>query len=193
MMQVLLKKISICDYLEQELQAETKSEFHDGEVVAMTGASKNHNLILINLIGELYAFLKGTNCKIYPSDMLLKLEQCQKYVYPDLMIVCEESQTEQQTEKGLPALLNSEVIIEILSESTAHYDRTEKRRCYFMLDSLQQYVMIDSEKMEVTSYTRTQENDWLVNTFKSITEKVKIKDCQIQLSQLYGKISFDKS
>lgn len=192
MMQVLLKKISVYDYLEQELQAEIKSEFHDGEVVAMAGASENHNLILTNIIIALGNCL-DENCKIYPSDMLLKLEQCQKYVYPDLMIVCEESQTEQQTEKGLPALLNPEIIVEILSESTANYDRTEKRRCYFMLDSLQQYVMIDSEKMEATSYIRTQDNDWLVDTFKSIIEKVKIKDCQVQLSQVYGKITFDKS
>jgi Uma2 family endonuclease len=190
-MKVLVKTISEVEYLEQEAVATTKSEYHHGEIVNMAGAREEHNLIVANAIVELGICLKGKHCKIYPSDMPLKLAQCNKYVYPDVMVVCDKADLEQLSKKGLKALLNPTVIIEVLSENTALYDKVEKKRCYQMLASLQQYVMIDSTQVALTHYIRTSGGQWMVETLQSLEESVQIGDCFIKLADLYAQISFE--
>jgi len=189
-MQLLIKKVSTTDFLENELIADFKSEYHNGEVVKMTGATENHNLIVSNILGELYICLKGKNCKVYPSDLLLELKQCKKYVYPDVMLLCEKAILEKKTNKSLEFLTYPEVVIEVLSESTEFYDKTEKKRCYFMLESLKQYIMIDSRKIEVISYTITSEGDWLMEIFNTKEEKLTVGDCKIPLEDIYNQLFF---
>jgi Uma2 family endonuclease len=186
----ILTKITVEEYLQNEAQAEVKSEYHNGEVVAMAGAQLAHNQIVGNLIGELYICLKGGNCQIYPSDMLLYLPDCEKFVYPDLMIVCGEVQLDKAKRQGLDVLLNPTVIIEVLSESTATYDRTEKLHCYLMLNSLQQYVLVDSEKVHISTYTRTTENDWLLHMEQNINQNIHIHECNVALKDIYNRIGF---
>jgi Uma2 family endonuclease len=190
-MRFLVKTTSEIEYLEQEVQASIKSEYHNGEILNMAGAKEEHNLIITNLVGELYICLKGKNCKIYPSDMLLKLEQCKKYVYPDVMIVCGKAHIERLSEKGSDVLLNPQIVIEVLSASTASYDKVEKKRCYQMVDTLQQYIMIDSTQTEVTSYTRTPEGDWIVEILQNKKESIQIGDCLIPLADLYAQVNFE--
>jgi Uma2 family endonuclease len=140
-----LTKISVEEYLQNEAKAEFKSEYHAGEVVAMAGAQFIHNQIVANLIIEIGTCLKAKNCQILPSDMLLKIPECEKFVYPDISIICGEVQMDELKHFGLDVLLNPRVIIEVLSDSTSVYDQTEKRRCYFTLPSLAQYVLVGSE------------------------------------------------
>lgn len=189
-MQILIEKITEVDFLTQEVFAAHKSEYHDGEVLAMAGASENHNLIVSNVLVALGICLKGKKCKIYPSDMLLHLAQCRKFVYPDLTLVCQEAEVEKNEKGQAEYLRNPEVVIEVLSKSTGFYDKNEKRRCYFMLDSLEQYIMVDSEKKEVISYTRTPKNNWLMDTLGKDEEKVKIKDCEVSLEDIYEQVVF---
>ncbi|MFN3317053.1 MAG: Uma2 family endonuclease, partial [Raineya sp.] len=125
----LLTKISVEEYLEQEAKAEHKSEYHAGETKAMAGASRNHNVLVANIITILNNCLKEKSCLVLPSDMLVKLPDCEKYVYPDLIIVCGEEKYEKH--RGLDVLLNPTIVIEVLSESTANYDSNEKMECYF--------------------------------------------------------------
>lgn len=188
---MLIKTFPELAYLEQEVNASVKSEYHNGEILNMAGAKEEHNLIVSNLVGELYLCLKGKNCKIYPSDMLVKLEQCKKYVYPDVIVVCQKAEIERKSEKGADVLLNPTIVIEVLSPSTAVYDKVEKKRCYQMLDSLQQYVMIDSAKVEVTSYTRTPEGDWLLEILENIAERIQIGNCLVKIEDLYSQVVFE--
>nr|MCU0447259.1 Uma2 family endonuclease [Microscillaceae bacterium] len=78
----------------------------------------------------------------------------------------------------------------VLSESTAAYDQSEKMRCYFTLPSLQQYVMVHSEKIDINTYTRTPENDWLLHLATQSEDKVKIGDCEIAIQDIYNKVGF---
>jgi Uma2 family endonuclease len=188
-MQWLLKTIPELSYLEQESTAPIKSEYHNGEILNMAGASEAHNLLVTNVLGELYACLKVKNCKLYPSDMLLKLEQCKKYVYPDVMLVCESAEIERKSENSAEVVLNPTIVIEVLSPSTASYDKTEKKRCYQMLDSLRQYVMIDSTQTEVISYKRTPEGDWLLEILQNRSEAILIGDWLIKLADLYANVA----
>lgn len=193
--------ISPEEYLQEEAQALHKSEYYAGEVVAMAGAQTAHNRIVSNLSGELYICLKRGKCVLFPSAMLLSLPECEKYVYPDIMIVCEEPQIQNTPlhlergrgevgRQGLDILHNPSVIIEVMSESTGAYDRTEKMDCYLKLDSLKQYVLVDSESIAIKTYTRTPENDWLMHTETDETKKITIGDCEIALEDVYHKIGF---
>jgi Uma2 family endonuclease len=185
-----LTQISPEEYLQQEAQAEHKSEYHAGEVVVMAGAQTAHNRIVANLMGEIGICLKYKNEVIFPSAMLLSLPECEKYVYPDMMIVREEPHITRQSRQGLDVLHNPSVIIEVMSESTALYDRTEKMDCYLKLASLKQYVLVDSEGVEIKTYTRTPENDWLMHTETDRNKTICIGDCEIALQDIYHKVGF---
>lgn len=184
-------KISPEEYLEQEAKAKTKSEYRAGEVVAMSGAQLAHNRIVAALLQLIGNCLEDTNCEVFPSDMLLKLPECELFTYPDVMIVCEEVQLDDSKRQGLDVLLNPSVVIEVLSKSTADYDRGEKMRCYLTLASLQQYVLIDSESKEIFTYNRTEEDDWLLKIFKKESDHLKIGDCEIALKDIYKKVKFE--
>lgn len=185
-----LTQISPEEYLQQEAQAEHKSEYHAGEVVAMAGAQTAHNRIVANLMGEIGICLKSKNDLLFASAMLLSLPACKKYVYPDLMIVCEEPNITRKSRQGLDVLHNPSVVIEVMSESTASYDRTEKMDCYLKLESLKQYVLVDSESVEIKTYTRTPENDWLMHTETDRNKTIQIGDCEIALQDIYHKVGF---
>lgn len=123
--------------------------------------------------------------------MLLKLPACKKYVYPDITIVCDEILLDENKKQGLDVLLNLSIIIEVLSESTKLFDKTEKLNCYCMLQSLQQYIMIDSEKFEIIIYTRTENNDWLIHIVANINEKIKIGEYEIDSKDIYNKVGYE--
>jgi Uma2 family endonuclease len=182
--------ISPEDYLTEEARADHKSEYHAGDIVAMAGAQTEHNRIVANLMVEIGICLKHSDCVLFPSDMLLALPECEKYVYPDLMIVCQEPIISRKERNGLDVLHNPSVVIEVMSESTASYDRTEKMDCYLKLASLKQYVLVDSEQTEIKTYTRTSENDWLLHTENDLAKKIQIGDCEVSLQDVYNRIGF---
>jgi Uma2 family endonuclease len=185
-----LTSISVEEYLLQESQAEYKSEYHAGETVAMAGAQFPHNVIVSNLIGELYDCLRKGKCQVIPSDMLISLPECEKFVYADVSVVCEKVQLSTQKRVGLDVLLNPNVVIEVLSESTELYDRVEKFGCYKTLKSMQQYVLVDSQKILVETFTRTAEDDWLLKSTNDKSKKVKIGECEILVEDIYHHLNF---
>jgi Uma2 family endonuclease len=184
-----LTHISIEDYLLQESQAEYKSEYHAGETVAMAGAKLPHNLVVSNLIYLLNACLWKGKCQVIPSDLLISLPECEKFVYADVTIVCEKVQLGEQR-YSIDVFLNPSVVIEVLSESTELYDRVEKFACYKTLKSMQQYVLVDSRKVLVETFTRTAENDWLLKSTNDKAQKVKIGECEILVEDIYHHVVF---
>ncbi|MDM8517752.1 Uma2 family endonuclease, partial [Desulfobacterales bacterium HSG16] len=116
-----------------------KREYFDGEIFAMAKASRRHNLIVANVIISLGSQLKNKPCCVYPSDMMLKIEKTGLNTCPDVMVVCNE---EKFTNEKQQTLLNPDVIIEVLSDSTEQYDRGEKFKQYRQLESLREYIII---------------------------------------------------
>ncbi|PKQ70587.1 Uma2 family endonuclease [Raineya orbicola] len=180
-----LVKISVEEYLEQEARNQHKSEYHAGEVIAMAGASINHNVVVRNLFKNLIFCIDENNCEIFTSDMLVKIPACEKFVYPDLIILCKDRQLEKH--KGIDVLLNPTIVIEVLSESTAHYDAHEKMECYFALESLKEYWLVDSEKVSIKGYKRQNESDWNLHLTKNPEEKIFIGECEILVKDIYLK------
>ncbi len=175
------------EYLQRELKAQEKSEYHHGQVQAMAGASENHVLIVTNLIAELRNCLKNTDCRVYATDRLLYVDACASYYYPDVMIVCGESETHQRTE-NIDALVNPRVLIEVLSDSTRGYDLGEKLRCYQNLASLEQFLSVEPDEIRVESFTKQASNQWLMTSIQQKNQKVKVADCEIDLTEIYDKV-----
>jgi len=182
------KNISKEEYLDREETAETKSEYHNGKIVAMTGAQEVHNRIVGNLIGELYVCLKTKECQVYPSDFLVYIPECDDYFYPDITVVCDNVEIAEEKRRGLDVLLNPKIVVEVSSKSTAEYDLSEKMKCYLKLNNLQNYVVVSSENKLVIVYTRDKDGDFKVKTYSE--EDALIGECKIKLEDIYRKIGF---
>lgn len=133
--------ISIEDYLAGELLADTKHEYCNGRVYAMAAATKNHQSIIVNVLAEIRQHLKGTPCRPYGSDV--KIKAGQQFFYPDMMVVCADpSSNPYYTEAPL-------LVVEVLSPSTRRTDQTLKRDAYQALPSVQEYVLIEQDFVDV--------------------------------------------
>ena len=175
------------EYLALERQAQYKSEYYAGEIFAMAGASRWHNLIVTNVVRELSLQLKGRPCTTYPSDMRVKISPTGLYAYPDVTVVCGEARfddTQQDT------LLNPTLIVEVLSDSTEAYDRGGKFAHYRKLDSLMAYVLITQTKPHIEHYVRQPDNRWLLSEADSIHDTIHLPaiDCHLALAEVYDKV-----
>ncbi|HEY3901070.1 MAG TPA: Uma2 family endonuclease [Chthoniobacter sp.] len=143
--------VSPDEYLAGEIESEAKHEFLNGIVYAMAGATQRHNELATNILGSLHGALRGRPCRAYGSDMLVRVERGEdlRFYYPDISIVCRPA--------GPQAVVQTEpvVIFEILSESTARTDTGEKRMAYLTIPTLEAYVLVDSDRREVTVWRQT--------------------------------------
>ncbi|NOQ17484.1 MAG: Uma2 family endonuclease [Methyloprofundus sp.] len=174
-------------YLANEEIAEFKHEYLQGELWAMAGAGENHVAIAMNLAFSLKQQLKGTPCRSYISDMKVKVEHANAYFYPDVFVSCNPSDKEQEYYKEHPIF-----ICEVLSPSTEAYDRGDKFKYYQTLASLQEYWLIDAQKMSVDCFTRTQDNAWVLHSYSIPNQHITINalNIKVQLTELYDEVSF---
>jgi Uma2 family endonuclease len=179
------------EYLALERQAEYKSEYFNGEIFAMTGASRRHNLVAGNVFASLHVQLKKRPCEIYPSDMRVKVSSTGLYAYPNVVIVCGEPIFD---DKQKDTLLNPTVLVEVLSKSTASYDRGEKFEHYRKLDSLAEYLVIAQNKHHVEHYVRQPDNRWLLSETDDIQTTIHLSsiECDLALVDIYDKVEVDK-
>jgi Uma2 family endonuclease len=176
------------EYLALERKSETKSEYYAGEVFAMVGASKRHNLIAANIIRVLGNQLLDRPCNVYPSDMRVKVSATGKYTYPDVVVACEEEKFDDE-EKD--TLLNPVVIIEVLSESTEAYDRGKKFEQYQHIESLTEYLLITQDRYRVEQYVRQSNREWRYSEYHSADDVVNVSviGCQLPLKDVYAKVA----
>ncbi|MEI6826205.1 MAG: Uma2 family endonuclease [Desulfuromonadales bacterium] len=149
------------DYLEWEANQEYKSEYFAGEVFAQAGASSTHTEIAGNLFALFHAHLKGKPCRAYIADMKLRVSEVDAFFYPDVMVTCDQRDRDTDMYKQHPVL-----IAEILSESTADYDRTFKFACYQKIASLRDYLLISQDVYSVEHFRLNDNGEWVrrVNT-----------------------------
>jgi Uma2 family endonuclease len=185
------RRFTEAEYLAIERQAETKSDFYAGEMFAMSGARRNHNLIVTNLISELREQLRKRPCEVYPSDMRVKVARTGLFTYPDVVVVCGQPLFLDDTED---TLLNPTVLIEVLSESTASYVRGFKSRRYRTIPSLREYLIIEQEMPSIERYCRTAGGEWVVNDMEEMSGTIALPavECELKLAAVYDKVLFDK-
>jgi Uma2 family endonuclease len=145
------------EYLALERHAEFKSEYFNGVVYAMSGASLNHNKIVANVISELVQQLRGRPCSALPSDIKVRMPDSRKFFYPNVSVVCGEPQFH---DERTDVILNPVLIIEVLSENTAAFDRGDKFQAYQQVESLKEYLVISQDKRVVEHYVRQTREVW---------------------------------
>lgn len=146
------------EYLLRERKAEYKSEYYGDRLVAMTGASRLHNLVSGNAFFHLKAQVRGRACEIYSGDMRVRVPTETGYVYPDVVVACGEPRFE---DAELDTLVNPTVVVEVLSPSTERYDRGEKWEHYRRVPSLRQYVLLAQDRPHAEWFTRHEGGLWL--------------------------------
>lgn len=174
--------MSVEEYLQGEETAEFKHEYLRGEVWAMAGARDAHVTIAGNLFFLLKQQLKGSPCRTYMADMKVRVEKADAFFYPDVLVICNPSDKQSDLYKQHPVF-----IAEVLSPSTEAFDRGDKFSAYRQLDSLQTYWLINTNSQQIDSYTRTENNDWLLHSYSQSDETVKVPNLNVEflLSDLY--------
>jgi Uma2 family endonuclease len=177
------------EYLELERAAPYRSEYYRGEICAMSGASREHNLIVANVHAALHRQLRRRPCEVYPSDMRVKVSPTGLYTYPDVVVVCGKPQFE---DAELDTLLNPTLLVEVLSESTEAYDRGAKFEQYRTLASLADYLLIAQDRCHVEHFARQPDGRWLLAEASSLEATLRLAsvDCELPLAEVYEKLPF---
>ncbi|MBA2594014.1 MAG: Uma2 family endonuclease [Pseudomonadota bacterium] len=176
------------EYLALERKATRKSEYVNGHVFAMAGASLEHNQITFNIAVELGVQLRGRPCAAYVSDLRVKVAATGLYTYPDVVALCGEAIFE---DSAMDTLVNPQVIIEVLSASTEAYDRGEKFAHYRRFPTLTDYVLIAQDKVPVEHYVR-QDRQWVLSEADEWNDTIHLSsiDCRLALRDIYDKVEF---
>jgi Uma2 family endonuclease len=148
------------EYLKLEEQSQIKHEYIDGEAYAMAGATDAHVTIAGNLFALLRSHVRGSGCRVYISDMKVRIEQLNRFYYPDVMVTCDDRDQETTTYKQFPRL-----IVEVLSDSTEAFDRGDKFADYRTIESLHEYVLISTKHQRVECFQRMTDGKWLLQTY----------------------------
>lgn len=184
-----LKRISPVEYLELDRIAAIRSEYYFGEIIAMSGGTESHNLIGSNINRQAGNALEQRPCRVYTSDMRVRTTTG-VYTYPDVTIVCGKPQLEDERKD---VLLNPLVIIEVLSPSTANYDRGAKFDNYRSIPSLQTYVIVAQDQPAIDCYHRQPDNrGWLLTIARGLNAVIQIPaaNFELSLSRVYANVEF---
>ena len=178
------------EYLAIERRAEYKSEYYDGEMFALAGASEKHNLITLNIASTIHAALKEKPCKAYASDMRVRVPVVGLYTYPDIAVVCGKAEFDDAIKD---TLLNPVLIIEVLSESTEAYDRGKKFEYYRMIPSLREYVLVAQDRRCVEVFTR-EDFRWIFTEAGRERDYVELSSIgwTLLLPDVYSKVEFEE-
>jgi Uma2 family endonuclease len=176
------------EYLATERAAESKSEFFAGEMFAVVDANEAHTLIRTNVWAKLSLQLKGCSCRVYSSDMRVKVSATGLYTYPDVVVVANERQFEDEQHD---TLLNPTLIVEVVSPCTEAYDRGEKFAHYRRLESLREYVLIAQERLSVQRFVRQPDGrEWLMRAVNDAQGNISLPTigCELPLAEIYDKV-----
>jgi Uma2 family endonuclease len=180
--------LSFEEWLEGERFAlEGRSEFVDGEVFAMTGASLAHNAIVSNIIREISIQMRGRPCQVYANDLKVLIRTANAAKYPDLVALCGAPEL---LDDRRDVLLNPGLIVEVLSDSTEAYDRGDKFALYRQIPSLREYLLVSQNRIGVELYSRGTDNHWTLTDYTGLTDQVRLAsvDCALALAEVYDKL-----
>ena len=191
---VLKQRLTAEEYLALERAAATRSEFINGEMLAMAGGSPAHSLITTNLTIALGTRLRGGSCRAYNSELRVNVSSTGLYTYPDLTVVCEEPRFVR--DEHLDTLVNPTVLVEVLSPSTEAYDRGAKFAHYQRLESLQEYVLVAQDQPRVERFARRPGaglSEWLftVATGRDAHITFPALGVELPLAEIYEGVRFE--
>lgn len=177
------------EYLAIERDVEAKHEFYRGEMFAMGGASREHNLITGNAGASLHAQLANLPCEAYQNDMRVKVGASGLYTYPDVVVTCEKPRFE---DAKFDTLLNPQSIIEVLSDTTEKYDRGKKFELYRQMESLREYVLVSQDRAHIEVFARDGDGSWKLSEATGLDSAIELTaiGCRLALADVYAKVSW---
>lgn len=179
------------DYLALERKSDVRHEYYNGEIFAMSGASRRHNLVTVNFTSELRQQLKGRRCETYSADMRVFIPSTGLYTYPDVVVVCGEPQFQ---DDEFDTLLNPLVIIETLSPATERYDRGQKFAAYRSINSLRHYVLASQDEYRIDYYTKEPDGRWWLRDARGLADSIELPaiECTLAMSEIYDKVTLSE-
>ena len=181
---------TLAEYFELEKSKNEKFEFWDGNVWSMSGARFAHNQIVRNLTTDLDLKLRDKGCHVLPSDMRIKVPSYPPYRYPDLTALCGTPEIEEIG--GIDMLVNPQLIIEVLSDSTAAFDRGDKFSYYKSIPSFSEYLLIAQHRPHVTQFVKHGDGFWANYEFNDLADAVELRSvsCSLQFASIYRGVTF---
>lgn len=178
------------EYLELEVRSERKHEYYRGDIFLMAGGSTAHSIIKVNLFGILRSVLLGKPCVLFDSDMRVKVAANGLYTYPDSSVACPPIEVENL--HGAETLTNPVILFEVLSPSTASYDRGGKFNLYKQLPSLEEYFLISQDAPMVERRFKNREGNWEVEAIDGLDGSIPVQSIEfaLKLNDLYDKVEF---
>jgi Uma2 family endonuclease len=179
------------EYLRTERDAEWKSEYIDGEMFAMAGASPRHVLIATNIARELGNELREGPCTVYTADLRVSTDRQRHYTYPDVVVVCDPPQF---VDDRLDTVTNPTFIAEVLSDSTEKYDRGAKFERYRAAPTISEYLLVSQDRVHVEFYTRQPDGGWFLREWNDPAAAIELTSlrCRLALGEVYAKVNFDE-
>lgn len=176
-------------YLEIERAAEFRSEYYQGEMFAMAGAVRLHNLLVSNATREVSEQLRKRPCEAYTADMRVFIPATGLYTYPDVVAVCGERQFQDSRQD---TLLNPNLIIEVLSPTTEAYDRGRKFEHFRSIGSLSEYLMVASDRVHADLFSKQPDGRWILTSAAQLEDFIDLQSigCRLNLADLYEKVEF---
>lgn len=178
------------EYLALEETAIDKSEYHDGEIVTMTGGTTNHNKLALNFCRKFPLTIKEQNYEIFINDVRLWIPQTRRYVYPDIMVIQGEPIYQ---ENNQTVVTNPLVIIEVLSNSTKNYDRGNKFFFYRSIPTFREYILIDQYSYHIEQFAKNSKSKWELTEYDSEDSVLTLEslEFQIPMRDIYQRINFE--
>lgn len=184
------KFYTVEEYLTLEETADYRSEYYQGEILAMAGGSANHNRIAGNFLTALNITFEGGPCEAFISDLRLLVKRNELYTYPDVMAVCGQLKF---AAKRSDTITNPVLIVEVLSDSTEGYDRGKKFEFYRMIPTLQHYLLVAQDRVHLEYFYKMADGRWALQEFNELQETLKIASLalEIPLSRIYNRVDFE--
>ncbi|BAY94838.1 MULTISPECIES: Uma2 family endonuclease [unclassified Tolypothrix] len=175
-------------YLQMEENSDIKHEYIDGYIYAMAGALDSHVTIAGNLFALVRNHVRGSGCRVYIADMKARIESLNRYYYPDVMVTCDERDRETPAYKKFPCL-----IVEVLSNSTEAFDRGDKFADYQTLESLQEYVLINTKRQRVECFRRNEQGLWVLQSYTDADKSFQLQSIKFEgtMADLYEDVVFE--
>ena len=180
------------EYLALEEVAEYKSEYHDGEIIPVTGGTTNHNEIAGNFYSHFKFAFRGQNYRIYMGDVRLWIPRYRRYTYPDVMVIQGAPVYEGA---GTTTVTNPSLIVEVLSKSTTNYDQGDKFRYYRSMAEFREYILIDQYSFHIEQFSKNIAGKWVLTEYEGedsllVLDSIKF---QISLNEVYQRVDFELS
>jgi len=179
-------RLSIPEYLAFERQSETKHDYLDGEIFAMTGASREHNRITLNIAVSFEIQLEERDCEVFANEMRVRTPT-NLLTYPDVIVVCGP---ESYDDSEVDTLLNPSVVVEVLSKSTETYDRNTKLSHYRTIPSLSDVILVAQNKVHVEHFHRQAREEWILREMNDLTQRLALPaiHCALELKRVYRRV-----